>query len=88
VRESSNLGLGGMETTSIQRLTPKVLRMLSNSQLSDTPHPTKMPSSRKNSIALCAQALALQEEGISTTRIKEITGLSIATIYCIKKSHF
>ena len=47
-----------------------------------------MPPGLKNSIALRVQALALQEGGISVTRVKEITGLSIATIYRIKKIAF
>ena len=37
------------------------------------------------SIALHTQAFALQEEGISILRIKEVTGVSVAIIYCIKK---
>jgi hypothetical protein len=41
-----------------------------------------MPS-RETQVTLHAQAFALQEGGISVTRIKEITGLYISTIYPI-----
>jgi hypothetical protein len=46
-----------------------------------------MPPSRTGcsvSIALCAQAFALQEEGFPVARIKEIIGLAISMIYHIK----
>jgi hypothetical protein len=43
---------------------------------------------RSTSIALRAQAFALQEEGIPVARIKEVTGLAISTIYRIKKIAF
>jgi hypothetical protein len=36
------------------------------------------------SIALCAQAFALQEEGSPVARIEEIIGLAISMIYHIK----
>jgi hypothetical protein len=49
-------------------------------------HPDR--TGRSTSIALCAQAFALQEEGISVARIKEITGLAISMIYHIKKIAF
>ena len=39
------------------------------------------------SIALCVQAFAFQE-GIPVIRIKEITGLAISMIYCIKQIAF
>ena len=43
---------------------------------------------RSTSIALGAQAFALQEEGIPVARIKEITGLATSTIYRIKQITF
>jgi len=39
-------------------------------------------------ITLRVQAFALQEEGIPVARIKEITGLAISMIYCIKQIAF
>ena len=43
---------------------------------------------RSAPITLRAQAFAIQEEGIPVARIKEITGLAIAMIHCIKQIAF
>jgi hypothetical protein len=59
-----------------------------NIQLSDNlPTPPRMPPGRTGrsiSVALCAQAFALQVEGFPVTRIKEITELAMSAIYHIK----